>query len=104
MLPNADKFLSYEEYQKEAEILADKPFDPNADEIEYKWNSTGKLNLARTKRIEKQYEPSEEIIALINEIDDEQTWLVITESWCGDSAQNLPYIDKLTELSRNIEL
>lgn len=104
MLPNIDKFLSYEEYQREAEILADKPFDPNENEIAIKRNSTRKLNLARTKRIEKQYEPSDRIKSIINEIDEEQTWLVITESWCGDSAQNLPYIAKIAELNNKIKL
>ena len=30
--------------------------------------------------------------------------MVITENWCGDSAQNLPYIAKLSELNKNINL
>ena len=30
--------------------------------------------------------------------------MVITEDWCGDSAQNLPYIASIAELNNNIDL
>jgi len=32
------------------------------------------------------------------------TWLVITEGWCGDAAQNLPFLNKMAELNPNITL
>lgn len=31
-------------------------------------------------------------------------WLVITEAWCGDAAQNIPVIAKIAEINSNIEL
>ncbi len=31
-------------------------------------------------------------------------WIVLTEDWCGDSAQNLPYIAKFAALNKNIDL
>jgi hypothetical protein len=31
-------------------------------------------------------------------------WMVITETWCGDSAQNLPIIAKTAELNDKIDL
>jgi len=31
---------------------------------------------------------------LVQKIDKPQYWIIITEDWCGDSAQNLPYIMK----------
>ena len=40
----------------------------------------------------------------ISLIKEEQTWLVITEGWCGDAAQNLPVINKLAEINTNIKL
>jgi glutaredoxin-related protein len=30
--------------------------------------------------------------------------MVITENWCGDSAQNLPYLAKISKLNNNIKL
>lgn len=33
-----------------------------------------------------------------------QTWLVITEGWCGDGAQNLPVFHKLTEINPAIQM
>jgi hypothetical protein len=32
-----------------------------------------------------------------------QTWLVLTESWCGDAAQSMPMMNALTDLTPNIE-
>jgi hypothetical protein len=32
------------------------------------------------------------------------TWLVLTESWCGDAAHVIPVINKIAELSDHIDL
>ena len=40
----------------------------------------------------------------IDKIEDNQLWMVITENWCGDSAQNLPYIARIASLNKKIEL
>ena len=74
----------------------------NEEELE-KYNYT-KLNFQRSKRIEKTFMPSDEIVEIIMSISTPQIWVVITENWCGDSAQNLPYIAKLAELNSNIKL
>ena len=63
-----------------------------------------KLNLQRSARIEKNYEISEELKNEIQIIKEKQIWMVITEAWCGDSAQNLPYISKMALLNPNIDL
>ena len=52
------------------------------------------LNEARMKRLDKTIEIEDEIIAEFQKIDETQKWLVITESWCGDAAQNL-YVMKI---------
>ena len=31
-------------------------------------------------------------------------WIVITENWCGDSAQKLPYMGKIASLNQKIVL
>ena len=55
-------------------------------------------------RIDKSYEPGIELRDEIEKITDKQMWMVITENWCGDSAQNLPYIARIASLNMNIEL
>ena len=63
-----------------------------------------KLNLHRMTRIEKHYQVAEELENLIQLIDTPQTWMIISETWCGDSAQNIPYIAKMAESNAKIDL
>jgi hypothetical protein len=62
------------------------------------------LNLARTRRIEKTYSPSSRVQAAARAIRDAQLWMVLTEPWCGDSAQNLPYIFKIAACNPLIDV
>ena len=58
------------------------------------------LNDRRMKRLDKTIKISEETIAEIKAIKEPQTWLAITEGWCGDAAQNLPVIAKIAKEMR----
>jgi len=92
--------VTYEEYKK---LFADEiENSPGVDEKNH--YDIKKLNFSRSKRIEKQFLPSDELIKAVNKISAPQFWLVLTESWCGDSAQNLPVLVKISKLSENIEL
>lgn len=62
------------------------------------------LNDRRMKRLDKTLQISEDTIATINSIKESQTWLTITEGWCGDAAQNLPVINKIAAINPNINL
>jgi hypothetical protein len=62
------------------------------------------LNDRRMKRLDKTIKISEETIAEIKAIKEPQTWLAITEGWCGDAAQNLPVIAKIAEINNLINL
>ena len=61
-----------------------------------------KLNIHRMSRIDRSYEPGIDLIDEIDKITNKQLWMVITENWCGDSAQNLPYLAKIASLNKNI--
>ena len=63
-----------------------------------------KVNIQRMSRIDKSYEPGIDIRDEIDKIGESQLWMVITENWCGDSAQNLPYIAKIASLNQKIDL
>lgn len=63
-----------------------------------------KLNYSRTKRLDKTAQIPEEYLKGFKNISEKQTWLVITEPWCGDAAQTLPFLNKIAQLSENIDL
>jgi len=104
ILENALKnSISYQDYRNLIhQLLAEeKSTGPNQSEDLTNYSL---LNETRMKRLDKTIKINEEIANEIQKIDEKQTWLVITESWCGDAAQNLPIIHKLAELNDKIEL
>ena len=95
--------MTFSEYQKLFDtILAgetiEKPYD-DSHFVEYV-----KLNLSRQNRWVKKGEIAEEIKLTVQSITEKQTWIVITEPWCGDAAHNVPFLAKLAELNPNITL
>lgn len=63
-----------------------------------------KLNLHRMRRIERTGRLPHEVNRIIIEVNEPLTWFVITEGWCGDSAQLLPYLALMAEANPLIEL
>lgn len=62
------------------------------------------LNLQRMRRIQKTYHVSEETLSKLSTKNHQMIWLVITEGWCGDAAQNIPILNKLAEAIEGIDL
>ena len=58
------------------------------------------LNLKRMERLNKTIELDSLLFNAIKEIKSLQKWTVLTEAWCGDSAQTLPLIAKLENVAR----
>jgi hypothetical protein len=94
---------TYQEYKDlvRALLAEGKATGPNQSEDITNYSM---LNDKRMKRLDKTIKISDETISEIQTIDEPQTWLVLTEGWCGDAAQNLPVINKMAELNENIEL
>ena len=63
-----------------------------------------KLNRARMKRLDKTQEILSELKNAVQQIRQKQIWLVLTESWCGDAAQNIPVMKKLADENPLIDL
>jgi len=57
-----------------------------------------KMNLQRMRRWDKTFELRPDVQQVIRSLPP-QHWWVITEGWCGDSAQNLPVLSKMAEAS-----
>lgn len=96
--------LSYREYLDLTVTEIESSDLIQLTEEEKKLLENKKLNLHRMTRIEKHYQVSEELKNLVKPIDKPQTWMIISETWCGDSAQNIPFISKIAELSQMITL
>lgn len=62
-----------------------------------------KLNYKRSLRIYKTYSVDPQLCELVKNIFEPQLWMVITENWCGDSAQNLPYLAKIASCNPLID-
>ncbi len=63
-----------------------------------------KLNRYRIHRLLKTIKFTEELQHAVEEFNRKMTWVVVTESWCGDGAQNLPLVQMIAEENDFIEL
>jgi hypothetical protein len=63
-----------------------------------------RMNVKRMNRWDKTAKISPETEKAMKSIPISLTWLVITEAWCGDAAQNIPFLAKLADLNPQIEL
>ena len=62
-----------------------------------------KLNRQRMKRVSSYSVLFPELLTLAKQ-EGEVYWLVITEGWCGDASQIVPFLDTLAKQSPNIDL
>lgn len=62
------------------------------------------LGIRRMKRWDKTAKISSEKLSQIQSLVAAQTWIVISEAWCGDAAHALPIISKLAEANPLIDL
>jgi hypothetical protein len=63
-----------------------------------------KLNNSRMKRWTKKGLIEPELATAISAIDQPQKWVLITEPWCGDAANSIPFLEKIAALNPNITI
>lgn len=63
-----------------------------------------RMNVRRMNRLDDQVTLNTSLQEKLENLDASWIWLVITEGWCGDAAQNIPAINKMAEVASNIEL
>ena len=95
--------ISYSQYRDEVSNFVDNDDTSGTNKTEALINYT-MLNDRRMKRWDKTIKVSDEVKERIAKFKGNVTWLVLTESWCGDAAHVLPFVNKVAELSDNIEL
>ena len=62
------------------------------------------LNVQRMNKWDKIARFSDEVVERVNNLRCPYTWLVLTEAWCGDAAQIIPFAAKLASESSLIDL
>jgi hypothetical protein len=82
-----------ERAQKHPEWVAE---DPHAQYL--------KLNRHRAERVEKSYQVPPELRQAVERIAEPQLWMVLTEAWCGDSAQTLGCVAAMAAANPLIDL
>lgn len=95
--------FTYSEYRELIDRLAteEKTTGPlqNEDLLSYT-----QLNIHRMKRLDKSISIEDELAEKLSHMTCPIRWLVLTEAWCGDAAQNVPILAKMAELAPTIEL
>lgn len=97
------QFYNYNEYKHLVEDCVEKNKTTGSEQLPERIDAT-KLNATRIKRIDKQITLLPALIEILNKLHKKLTWVVLTEAWCGDGAQNIPVISKIAEYTPNIEL
>lgn len=95
--------FSYAEYRALVADLAEKGASTGPEQTEALTQYT-QLNNSRMRRWDKTLKFSDEAVAKIKSVDQKISWLVLSESWCGDASPALPVMNKITEINPNITL
>lgn len=95
------KSMSYAEYRALVSTLVETNSNTGNQVTEALANYT-MLNDRRMKRWDKTVKIDEGLSASIANKTMDQTWIIITESWCGDAAHVMPVINKIAELNQGI--
>lgn len=99
-----EKGMSYPDYRMLMDSLA-AAGEATGQEVSEDMINYTLLNQRRMKRLDKTLKIDEASADRIKGFGDKKvTWLVLTESWCGDAAQSLPMINKVAALNDNISL
>ena len=94
--------MSFEEYKALSVRFADEGktsgLDQSASMVEY-----SRLNAHRLKRIDKTVALNTSTVEELSAIKETQTWIVFSETWCGDAAQNMPILAKMAAVNPLID-
>ncbi len=93
LIAQAKKY-TYQEYKTLTDDQVLEGMTDNPHLLDYT-----KLNVQRMKRLDKTFELRPEVSEALNNLSRKLNWVVITEGWCGDAAQNVPVLVKVAEAS-----
>lgn len=97
------KGISYSEYTEFFREMVEKN-STSGNEKSKQFVEFTKLNQKRMQRWDKTLKFPEAIERRVREHNTKSTWVVLTETWCGDAAHTVPVINKLASLNEKIEV
>lgn len=97
-----EKGLSYPTYKKMIQSLVAEGKTTGTKQTPALLEYTN-LNIHRMNRWEKTATILPELAEKLKNLPP-QNWLILTEGWCGDAAQNIPIFVKFTEIAPQINL
>lgn len=95
--------FAYNDYLKLVDDKIEQKLSTGREQNELLTDFT-KLNRVRMKRLDKTQQLLPEVIEAVKRISEKQLWMVLTESWCGDAAQNIPVLKKIADENPLIDL
>ncbi|NEN22658.1 thioredoxin family protein [Cryomorpha ignava] len=95
--------ISYGTYIELVGKLVETNATTGPDQSEVLVNFT-KLNYKRMTRLNKTVHVSDQLIETVSSLPFNMKWVVVAEAWCGDAAQNIPYIALLAKACANVEI
>ncbi|HEX8400041.1 MAG TPA: thioredoxin family protein [Pyrinomonadaceae bacterium] len=97
-----EKAMTFDEYNRliDRVVAEGKTTGPNQSEELAQYT---KLNQARMRRLFKTSELNESLLETVRNLKANWIWLILTEAWCGDAAQNIPPIEKIARENDRIK-
>jgi len=97
-----EKSMTFAEYVRLIDdlLLEGKTTGENQSEAMFNY---GKLNRQRMKRLGNTVKLNDSLKEKARSVKQKMIWLIITEGWCGDAAQNIPVVEKIAAENTNIE-
>ncbi|MDJ1466358.1 thioredoxin family protein [Xanthocytophaga flava] len=98
-----DHAMSYEQYKDLIDTLLSEHKTTGSNQSEGLVKYT-ELNRQRMRKWDKTIVLKPELVAKLQNYTTPMIWVVLTEAWCGDAAQNIPAIAKMASINPNISL
>ena len=98
-----DKAMTYQAYKELVTKLVAEGSNTGPEVTESLAEYT-MLNDRRMKRWAKTFKMDEATMERIQDVQRPISWLVLTESWCGDAAHATPIMDAFVQANPNIDL
>lgn len=95
--------MSYPEYRELIDRLRVESKTTGDNHSEAMLNYTD-LNIARMNKWDKRFQLEADVVSLLESLDRKETWIVLTEAWCGDAAHSVPVMAKMADVTENIDL
>lgn len=95
--------MSYEEYRSLLEqlLLGGKTTGENQSSALVDYT---RINVQRMNKLDKKVVLEEMLLMALRHLRSDWYWIVLTEAWCGDAAQNIPILSKIADASPRIQL